>query len=364
MKFYILIILICLGLSMKIKQDMAQKWTELFNRPTRPDDCKLQELNLTKDGEQGLDGTSAYNRANGLPYKKADFINKSDWAPDKPIQYLFDHFDSVLKDEIIKYFTSLYDEAFKQVEDADYPDPYKQEDMIFKKSNGKAVTDKQKQLEEYFPGTDWKLYDLSISAPKLKTITKVFQWATPGDKNFPKNLVDKYDYKGVGRLSKYEFLQYTIFNSLGPQRQDAKKVYKEIYDSKIDPIFAFLDCNDDTFITSEEIFNNLNLLKRQTPDKYDLYKCKLSENKPIRTNACNDFILRFDKDNNAKLTKEEFRTGILIGYLMRNVKDDLILPTTDESLSGKATRWAEDGAKDLECEKLQRYAGIKTLTPK
>jgi hypothetical protein len=77
----------------------------------------------------------------------------------------------------------------------------------------------------------------------------------------------------------------------------------------------------------------------------------------VRTTSCNDFILKYGKINKAKITLDEFRMGVLLGYLYRHVRPDGIL--TDDSLSGKNHRWADDGKTDIECQKLLKFANLK-----
>ena len=92
-------------------------------------------------------------------------------------------------------------------------------------------------------------------------------------------------------------------------------------------------------VTAEHIWNGLKNLNRGT-ELYNIYQCD------IRTNSVNDFVIKSSK-NKGVLSKGEFRTGILLGYWTRQVKDDHIV--IDDSFNGKSMRWV--GSKDKICNR-------------
>jgi Ca2+-binding EF-hand superfamily protein len=349
----LIIISTSLKLTSKNSHDFSEQWSKLFGTSTKTGtNCNKEQLKddfkLSKEEED--------KRTTGLPFVKKDLFDYQKFGPG-PIDYLYDYLDPVLEAEVIDTFDKLYKAALETPDDETYDDPYTKEKMLLAKANGVPITEDQSTaLKKYFPNADFTNFDKSISARKLKRITKDWQWNVPADNNYPKKIVDMFDYNGEGRLNMYEFLQYSIINSKGVQKPGAKFNYLEIFIRLIDPIFAFLDCDNDSTLTSEEMFDKLKQLKRGTVTGYDMYGCKLPTSMgPVWTNACNDFILRYDNNNKSKVTLEEFRTGILIGYLIRDVKQGNI----DTTKNGKDKRWADNGGRDLECEKLFRFAGIK-----
>jgi len=110
----------------------------------------------------------------------------------------------------------------------------------------------------------------------------------------------------------------------------------------IDEIFIYLDCNNDGFLTAEEMWGNLNNLERYTI-KYNIYAFGVCEN--IRTAAVNDFILKNSKSKEAAVTREEFKQGILLGYWDRQTEKTGIL--IDDRRTMKEFRWREDGTVDI-----------------
>jgi Ca2+-binding EF-hand superfamily protein len=362
MKYILIISLIIASQAIKLatRDDFAEKWKILFGKDTKDSSCDKEqqsaEVKTLTPGEED-------NRRSGLPYVKPDILDSRVYGPG-PIDYLYDFLEPVVGKAINDKFESYWKDAYgvptdQNYADPSYEDPYTLENILKVKSNGvydaKAHTDNTKALKEYFPNADFQYHSKSISASRLKRITKEWGWSVSGDKNYPKRIIDTYDYDGDGRLNEYEFLEYSIMNTKGVQNPAAKYSYQEVFKDLIDPIFTFLDCDTDATVTAQEMFDQLKNLQRGDVKGYDPYKCHLpSGESPLRTSAFNDFILRFGGPKKAKVTLEEFRIGILVGYLIRNVKQDRVI--TDGTGGNKTARWGDNGMKDLECEKILQFA--------
>ena len=77
-------------------------------------------------------------------------------------------------------------------------------------------------------------------------------------------------------------------------------------------------------------------------------------NKDYRTNCTNDLILKASFAADGFLTKDEFIKAILTGFWEResNTKG---YGTNAETIEGLKARWASNGTKDLECDKILYY---------
>ena len=192
----------------------------------------------------------------------------------------------------------------------------------------------------------------SLPSTKIHMVVKNWGWENPyGNVNYAKKLTDKYDFNGDGRLSVSEFILWSILANRKIWRTPMCKnnCYEELFKNKIDPIYVYLDCDNDGLVSAENIWAGFHLLKRQNPKLYDIYSCQLPTilNKGYRTSAPNDFILKNYEEHDGFVNLQEFRLGIILGYWDRLTMDDKILE--DESKTLKNTRWLNNGAEDKEC---------------
>jgi Ca2+-binding EF-hand superfamily protein len=341
------------------KHEWEEKWQTLFGTAERNKETCDKDIPPPRVATITSDPQNDADRAAGLPFSKPDPYEFT-YHPNEPkyIEYLYDYLDPVLKEPILNDFRKIYKEALELQGEGDIDDQYTLDKMIYVKSHGteteenlSKLTDieqKIKRAKDFFPNTKFDNYEKEISVPRIKNITKKWYWNVPAGKESAKKIVDKYDYNGNGRLDAYEFLQFSIINAIGQQLPGALNNYSEIFLDKIDAIFHYFDCNDDLTVGAETMWNGFMKLQRHS-DTFDIYKCHNN----LRTSATNAFILRFGK-NNAQLTLEDFRLGVLIGYLKRHVSADAV---KDETLDGIDKRWAKDGMEDLECEKFKKFTG-------
>jgi len=100
--------------------------------------------------------------------------------------------------------------------------------------------------------------------------------------------------------------------------------------------------DNDGLLSAEEMWKNLAGMKRNT-EKWNIFSFGNDEN--IRTAAVNDFILKNMKIKNGKLTRKEFRTGILLGIWDRQTEKTQII--SDDSRNMKNLRWDENDMLDV-----------------
>jgi Ca2+-binding EF-hand superfamily protein len=311
----------------------------------------------------------------GGPFKKPNNYMKETEKFDQ-IVYFFDFIDDVFQADMVKELTALLTAA-KNVAEEDlkkFDEPYTPEKLLFYFSKGKEGRDPWKgtaaavqavepeAIKRYQADFDVNVWKQSFSAAKISNIIKTFGWGPiPPVPYYFKRLVDTYDFNGNGRLDAREFLFYAIWAHYKTFAGCKQFCFKKIIEEKIDPLFSFLDCDNDGYINSENIWNGLKFLKRspEGKEKHDFYKCELpkSFNKFYRTHAPNDFILKNFRAADGYLNREEFRKGILLGYWERQVNG--LSVATDDSINRKADRWDASGKMDLDCNELLRMFQLR-----
>jgi len=208
-----------------------------------------------------------------------------------------------------------------------------------------------------FNGPIWKN---SVSVPQVYNIFEQWGWKKrPVDDNARKSVVF-FDFNGDGRLDPSEFLYFAIVNNKKIFRQDScsKNCFADLFANIIDPLFAFIDCDGDGWVNAENMWFGLRNLRRTSDDLYNIYKCLLPTqfNSEYRTISMNDFILKNYEKHDGYVNIDEFRRGILIGYLDRNVDDTRIY--TDDTRNHKADRWGGSGATDTQCDKMKTFLPV------
>lgn len=321
------------------------------------------------------------------PYK---ILNTSEYFH---IHYLFDYLDTffikknnqIFLDMLTAEFEKLY-LAAKTMPKTDnrFADPYTLDKLIFYFSNGAAGTEpftdprlkspKADNVKVISPGTENKESSMKtlvafnknlankdyadmISPIQILLIIEAWQWGgASGSQDImeAKKLLDKYDFNGDGALDREELILLSILHNIKNFNQCKDFCYKTIIDQVIDPLFIYLDCDNDGYINAENMWQGLRNIFRQDT-KYDMYKCifPLELNKFYRTNSVNDFILKHSRVADGFLNMDEFRKGILLGYWERQVKENVFYKR--EEINNKIKRWSDAGAKDLECDEIKSY---------
>lgn len=212
-----------------------------------------------------------------------------------------------------------------------------------------------KLLAKIKPNFQPQDYRLGISIPKLALVYEKFRWPySIGDPSYFKLVFDKYDFDGDGRLDAREFLFLTIWQNRDLMHSNSllnpfNKLIKEL----IDPIFEYTDCTGSNYIESSQIWNSLRELKRSSVlsdnEHFNIFNCELIN---FRTNSVNDFVLKNSRENKGFLNKDEFTSGILLGYWDRQTRNNEIFLENEKNL--KMTRWKEKKI-DIKCEEINFY---------
>lgn len=376
------------GVAMSYKNAV---YSDLVINPDRPSCPQSEDPRMgrkTKEEEPML----GYYPAQG-PMKKPNPYKILDSQEFAHIHYLFDYLDTFFikknnmsfLDYMTSEFEKIYNEAKKIAKiDKRFADPYTLEKLIFYFSNGAAGTQPftdprlispkasevkvitpskednvslMKTLSSFNKDLANKDYTDMISPVQLLLILEGWQWGgASGSQDIidAKKILDKYDFNGDGALDREELILFSILHNLKHFKQCKDFCYKNIIDQVIDPLFMYLDCDNDGYVNSENIWQGLMNIYRQDKN-YDLYKCKLplELNKFYRTNSVNDFVLKYSSLADGFLNLEEFRKGLLLGYWERQVKANVFYKKSE--INNKDKRWAEAGVKDVECEQIKSF---------
>jgi len=257
--------------------------------------------------------------------------------------FFFDFIDPVLRDSVVNEFQSMYGNLTSfPVDDGSTQDPFDFKKLVSKDKTTLSKKDLAR-LDKFTKNYDANVYDGSANFVQIKAAMKKWKWMTnPGEPNFLKQFLMKYDMNYDGRLNPREF----ILGSLYENKQTVGSPLCEFCFFEIgkilDAIFMYLDCNNDGLLQAEEIWNNMSKLNRNS-EKWNLFSFGNDEN--IRTAAVNDFILKNMKMKKGYLSRREFRVGILLGYWDRQTEFSQVL--SDDSRNMKNLRWKEDDMVDI-----------------
>jgi Ca2+-binding EF-hand superfamily protein len=348
------------------KDDFSSQWSQLFISPTpppqlctSPNDDNKKDSSLDSDDPNGGDDSDSGSGSNSqTPRAKS---NKwSNGQGQGQSAYLFDFLDDIFQKDVTSQFSSMFKAALA-IQPADpntYAEPYALDKLIYIYSNGAAGSANSttsspnsiKQISQYSKNFNTAVWQNSISASQIYVILQQWGWKSIPSSNPPKKIIDKFDFDGDGRLNPSEFVLFSIVNNykLFGQTDCKQFCYGDLLKTKIDPLFKYIDCNSDNFISAENLWIGLKNLKRSTSN-YSMYICQMPSvlNKDYRTTSTNDFVLKNSRKKDGFLELDEFRTGVLLGYWGRQTDSQTIY--TDDTKNMKALRWGSGGAQDLVC---------------
>ena len=211
----------------------------------------------------------------------------------------------------------------------------------------------------YNKNFDQKIFENGVTPTQVLHIMNEWGWGMPGedrDMMDIKKVVDTYDFNGDGNLNPEEFTIFQIHQTIKVGHQCAKNCFRNIIDKVLEPLFMYLDCDSDGYINSHNMWEGLKNVYRKGSTKFNMYNCSfpVELNKDYRTNCTNDLILKATFAADGFLTKDEFIKAILTGFWEResNTKG---YGTNAETIEGLKARWASNGTKDLECDKILYY---------
>jgi len=337
-------------------------WKRLFTDPDRSTLTCTKNQQSAKTAEEKQQEAELANRVKdgatwSVPRRKENHYAQAmiGWGPSA---YLFDFLDDVLMREVVGAFKRIYNEAIKIKPEVNYKDPYTLENMTQSSGSEDELLAKISSLMRNGEGKstfDVKTWKASVSVAQVNKILSEWKWYADKRLSDPaKSLVDRFDFNGDGRLSPKEFVIMMIRNNKNiAVENQCINCLSEIIKNTIDPIFLYLDCNSSNQINAENIWTNLQKLKRSTPNAFNFYKCDYHGGS-FRTSAINDFIIKAKNTMDGYITKFEFRLAILQGYWSRHV-DDLGIHENC-AFNMKNLRWSEDGTVDKVCENLKKLS--------
>jgi hypothetical protein len=352
---------------------IIELFKELFNDPERSvNKCEMDrnqgsdEDRLNERREDELEG-KGWN----VPQKKRNYNWEKDIGAGLSA-YFFDFLDDILFKDITVEYERVWQEAKKLQPFEGYIEPYDWYEIIRQNSGGAEPPKDENglfaKIKSLQPTFDESAFKESITLGQVRRLLKEWNWNLDMAKNDPeKTFFDKYDYNGDGRLSPKELIigmikaNRKVWGSIGARA--CKNCMEAILEKKIDPLYNYIDCSNVNMVGAETIWKNFEFLKRLEGGKFNIYSCALDTG-PYRTSSVSDFVLKAQKSLEGKLTKEEFRVGILNGFWRRNVSDTLI--AKDDNFSSKRDdtktgvtngRWTENGETDKICDKIAKAKG-------
>jgi len=357
----------------KKQKEQQEKLKKIFNSIEDRGVCsktkgKRDALNKVKKSKE----ESKY-LSKGIPFKKSGYDDNL-YGKGGPVAYYFDNLDACWRDQVVEIFKKAFDEA-KKLPVEDEQDPYSVEnqlkkyhslglgskipDSLFSDNSDKGKKEQKDTLAKINKNFIADIFDNSISYSQLNTVITEWNWASKkvsGMKDPAKEIIDKYDFDGDGRLNPREFIFFSIFENeklLADRGTERTNFYDKFIDEVLDPFFSYSDCDGDRLINAENIWASNEKLVCREKSKYDIYACDAKESdsdSDFRTSSVNDFMIKNSKDGYINPT--EFYEGILLGFWDRQVSISAI--SKGDEYTDKTVRWESEGSKDIECEKVKK----------
>jgi hypothetical protein len=311
-------------------------WANLFSIP-RTTTCS--KTNLKRRIRKQLQDEGLLP---GQKIKKNKFWWVKQWGYG-PIAYFFDYIDPVIRESVVNEFQSLVKDASAfPMESSDFSDPFDFKKLI-SQDNSNLSKKMLKKLQLFTKNYDASVYDVSVNTVQVRTAIQKWKWnVNPGDPSVYQRFVTKYDMNFDGRLNPREMILGSLYNN---QQTVGSSLCQHCYfevGKTLDAIFLYLDCDNDGLLTAEEIWSNLPSLQRNT-QKWNIFS--FGNDESIRTAAINDFILKNMKIKNGKITRNEFRVGLLLGIWDRQTEKTQII--SDDGRNMKSLRWEENDMIDV-----------------
>ena len=314
----------------------ATMWAKLFSVP-RTTTCSKD--NLLKRIKQELQDEGSLA---GQKKKKSKFWWVKQWGFGQAA-YFFDFLDPILREPALKEFQSLIKDLMAfPMESSTFSDPYDFKKLI-SQDNSNLSKKILKMLKLFTKNYDASVYDISANTVQIQAAIKKWKWAVnPGDPSVFQRIVIKYDMNFDGRLNPREMILASLYNN---QQTVGSSLCEHCFfevGKILDAIFLYLDCDNDGLLSAEDIWANIPSLARNT-EKWNMFS--FGNDQSIRTAAVNDFILKNMKIKNGKITRNEFRVGLLLGIWDRQTEKTQII--NDDGRNMKNLRWEENDMIDV-----------------
>lgn len=351
--------------------EMQKIWEKIFNNANKSPTCNTgTPVYLEKQKEESIYIESK------VPTPKPN-IPKSLKYGFGDAAYFFDYIDLCFKDEVVKEFKAMFDavKAFPYNESLDPYSPSKLLEMLNSQGYGAnipqnlfgqdaanlkdAILDVIEQITK--KRISKSTYLAGISMDQLDQVFGTFHWDMPKytkHANISYYLFNKYDYNGDGRLGPSEFILFAIqYNKAYIGNTSSKKyIFSNFVEKRLTPMFYFGDCDNDGFISAENIWFMSEKLTCAAGKGYNIFRCDAkadNSNTDYRTASVNDLVLKNMKTADGKLSPEEWYQAILLGFWDRQTNDQKIVD--DSTLSHTDLRWSDQGATDIGCEEIKKY---------
>lgn len=289
-------------------------------------------------------------------------LEKANGYSTQDVAYVFDFFDPVIQKDIVKKFEKVYLDAISMKLDNEF---HSHNNYQINKTNHHLLKDlsykQERSLPVKVPG--------EVTAGQLQSIIKEWGWTNPYPStiNFAERILRQYDSDKNGALNAEEFLTLSVLLNRHHRNSQrcSKHCYRSLFKSSIDPLFKLADEDGDKLLTAEELFNGMKRLSRQNLDQYNIYKCVTRNTalpKFIHTSAMNGFVLKNYESKEGFVNIDEFRTGVLMGYINRQVYKNVLYQGDEKNQ--KNLRWRDNGTIDIQCEKIMQYSKDDDLNKK
>ena len=311
-------------------------WAKLFKVP-RTTTCSKDKLIKRIKKQLQEEGTLA-----GQKIKKSKFWWVKQWGFGQSA-YLFDFLDPILREPTLEEFRALFKDLMAfPLESTTFSDPYDFKKLI-SQDNSNLSKKMLKKIKLFTKNYDASVYDVSANTVQIQAALKKWKWAvSPGDPSVYQRIVMKYDMNFDGRLNAREMILASLHNNKQTVGSSlCEHCYFDI-GKTLDAIFLYLDCDNDGLLSAEDIWANLPSIARNT-EKWNMFS--FGNDQSIRTAAINDFILKNMKIKSGKITRNEFRVGILLGIWDRQTEKTQIIG--DDGRNMKKLRWEENDMIDI-----------------
>lgn len=324
--------------------EMKEMWGKLFSKG-REGSCteNFNTPDLKDKKDPFADDSDAEAKQSGWGFKRPSFAWLKKFGHG-PVSYLFDYLDPVFKSDFIKETNMILKAInnFKKEDTEAYYDKFNLH-LIAPKGNRLADDADFKAINEKFSK---EIYDLSINSVQLNQALPQWGWIIPSNAADPAyDFIVKYDVNGDGRLSPSELILGDIWNNKNREGLYCYACYHLIA-KKIGAIFDYVDCQGKGYLMAEELWQKLSSIKRKD-NRWNIFR---GGEKSIRSSCVNDLVLKNSYTIDGALTKNEFVSGILLGFWHRILNDKGVVE--NESRSLKDLRWSNNGQVD---NKLAEY---------